>query len=88
MLVQIANGAQNLDLQRQNRVVLSVIFSAPGVKVRYVAIDWLHCVDLGVTQTILGNLSWESQKLLRGATQKARVSFVSENEAILREDQA
>ena len=59
--------------QAKAGVPTSIIFSAPGVKLRYVMIDWLHAMDLGVTQTVLGNCMWEVCEHLPGSTIVARV---------------
>ena len=53
--------------------MLSVIFQCPGFIMKYILIDWLHAVDLGVGQTIIGNLFHEVCELLPGPTRKDRV---------------
>jgi hypothetical protein len=50
-----------------------VIFQSPGCNVDYVAIDWLHCVDLGVAQTVVGNCLWECLDFLPGGNISSRV---------------
>ena len=47
-------------------VAPSPLLSCPGFKLDMVCIDWLHTVDLGVAQDILGNLLWESMLLEAG----------------------
>lgn len=64
---------QFLELQRRTGITPSVIFSAPGCKLSYVKIDWLHTMDLGVCQTILGNVLWECLPFLNGDNQKDRM---------------
>ena len=39
---------------RQNKVVPSPIFSAPGFLMEMIMVDVLHCLDLGVSQSLLG----------------------------------
>ena len=53
--------------------LLSVIFQCPGFIMKYILIDWLHAVDLGVGQTIIGNLFHEVCELLPGSTREDRV---------------
>lgn len=52
---------------------LSIIFGCPGFELKYILIDWLHAVDLGVGQTVIGNLFNEVCELLPGSTRKERV---------------
>ena len=35
------------------------IFNVPGFQLDYVIIDIMHCLDLGVTQVLLGNVLYE-----------------------------
>jgi hypothetical protein len=72
--IQRLSSAAFLQQQAQNGIQQSIIFTAPGCTVDCVRIDWLHCMDLGVTQTVLGNALWEIQELLQGATIQARTS--------------
>ena len=65
---------QFLEQQRRQGVAPSIIFSAPCVSVRYVKVDWLHCVDLGVSQTILGNALWETCSHLPGTSMSTKVA--------------
>lgn len=53
--------------------LLSIIFQCPGIDIRHFLIDWLHCADLGVSQSILGNLFNEVADLLPGANRKDRI---------------
>jgi hypothetical protein len=69
-------GEQFLAQQRQQGIPPSVIFSSPGCTVESVKIDWLHCMDLGVSQTIMGNVLWELQELQQGATAVERVAVL------------
>ena len=43
---------------------LSSIFKAPGVSLRIFMVDWLHAIDLGVGQSVLGNVLYESLDIL------------------------
>lgn len=52
---------------------LSALFEAPGMSIKSFLIDWLHAVDLGVSQSVLGNLFSEVIELLEGSTRKDRV---------------
>lgn len=54
--------------------LLSIIFQCPGFVLKYILIDWLHAVDLGVSQTVIGNLFNEVCELLPGSTRKDRVN--------------
>ena len=53
---------------------LSPIFGCPGLSIRHFLIDWLHAVDLGVSQSVIGNLFHEIAELLPGATRKDRIA--------------
>ena len=44
----------------------SSIFLCPGLRIRHFMVDWLHAVDIGIAQSILGNLFWEVSQLLPG----------------------
>jgi hypothetical protein len=54
--------------------VVSPIFSCPGFHTGCVAIDWLHCCDLGVAQDFLGNLFTMLLAFQPGTNQTQRVS--------------
>jgi hypothetical protein len=60
--------------QRASGIEPSVIFTSPGVQLKHVKIDWLHMMDLGNSQTVLGNVLWESLVFFPGNTIKERVS--------------
>ena len=49
-------AASFFDLQRDQGITPSPLFQAVGLKLHMVCIDVLHCMDLGVSQDILGNL--------------------------------
>ena len=49
------SGADFFQLLRQNRISPSPLFSCPGMDLLDVALDWLHVVDLGVAQDLLGS---------------------------------
>jgi hypothetical protein len=53
---------------------ISPLFSCPGFTVDCVAMDWLHCVDLGVCADFLGNLFWMLLPHQDGANNKERVA--------------
>ena len=65
-------GEEFLLLQTASGVSNSVIFTSPGVKMRYVVIDWLHTVDLGVAQSICGNALFETLEFLEGSSLAAK----------------
>ena len=44
----------------EQEIALSELFSAPEVDRDSVAIDWLHTVELGVAQDLLGHVFWEA----------------------------
>ena len=54
------------------------IFDLPGVTLEMVCIDVLHCLDLGVSQDILGNILWEYLRsgLVEGSNQDKRVKSI------------
>jgi hypothetical protein len=43
---------------------LSPLFKSPGLTLQHFMVDWLHAVDLGVLQIIIGNILWESLPML------------------------
>ena len=53
--------------------LLSCIFQCPGLEIKHFLVDWLHCADLGICQSILGNLFDEIIELLPGSNRKDRV---------------
>ena len=55
-------------------LAISNLFACPGFTVDCIAIDWLHCVDLGVCADFLGNLFWMLLPYQDGANVKERVS--------------
>ena len=46
--------------QRQMGVTPSPLFEAPGFSISMCVIDHLHALDLGVSQTALGNVFWDA----------------------------
>jgi hypothetical protein len=52
---------------------LSPIFKSPALSLKHFMVDWLHAVDLGVSQQVLGNLFHEVVEIIDGATRKDRV---------------
>ena len=53
---------------------VNALFTCPCTELRHVQIDWLHTMDLGVSQVFLGNLMFEAMNMLEGSTQQSRVS--------------
>ena len=52
----------------------SPLFQAIGFSLLMVMIDVLHCMDLGCSQDILGNIFWEAMPIVcKGRSQKAQV---------------
>ncbi len=47
------------ELVKENNAAISPLFSVPGFHIDYICIDVLHCLDLGVTQDIVGNIFFE-----------------------------
>ena len=43
---------------------ISTIFKSPGVCLKHFMVDWLHAVDIGVGQSVVGNIFWESLDIL------------------------
>ena len=62
--------------QREHGVSPSPLFNAIGFSLDMVMIDVLHCMDLGCTQDILGNIFWEAIDWLctTGRTKKDKVA--------------
>ena len=52
----------------------SNIFKCPGFTTYCIALDWLHCCDLGVAADFLGNLFWMLLPFQVGSTTAKRVS--------------
>lgn len=53
----------------------SPLFNAIGFTLAMVVIDVLHCMDLGCSQDILGNIMWEAMPIVcKGRSHKAQVS--------------
>jgi len=57
---------------------LSTIFRTPGLLVKHFLIDWLHAVDLGVSQSIIGNVLWEILDLYPGANRGDKLKMLWE----------
>ena len=61
-------------LLRASGLKPSLLFEAPGFELRHVVLDWLHIVDLGVLQDLLGSLFLECiLHGLEGANKKDRL---------------
>ena len=63
----------------------SPLLSCPGFKLDFVGIDWLHTVDLGVAQDVLGNLFWEALSLEEGTRRNQLQALWSKIQAFYRE---
>lgn len=50
------------------------LFSAPGVSTQSVVVDWMHCVDLGVGQDLVGGAFWSILKYLEGSNRNQRLA--------------
>ena len=54
---------------------ISSLFKSPGLSMKHFMVDWLHAMDIGVSQTILGNVLWESLDMLfPGISKKLQVT--------------
>jgi hypothetical protein len=70
----------------RNAGQLSSIFKCPGLSLKHFMIDWLHAVDLGVSQLALGNTFNEIIELFPGRARSDRVtSFFQEMKAWYKE---
>ena len=59
---------------RAQGITPSPLFSAIGFTLFMVMIDVLHCMDLGCTQDILGNIMWEAMPIVcKGRSRKDQV---------------
>ena len=59
---------------RAQGILPSPLFEAIGFSLLMVMIDVLHCMDLGCSQDILGNIFWEAMPIVcKGRSQKAQV---------------
>ena len=60
--------------QRSEGLEPSPLFNAIGFKLAMVMVDVLHCMDLGCSQDILGNIFWEALPLVcKGKNRKDQV---------------
>ena len=60
---------------------MASLFSLPGVGTYSVLPDWLHVVELGVSQDAAGNVLWEcihKDGVFPGASQKIRLSLLND----------
>ena len=62
-------------MQREH-LPISSLFSLPRFSEACILQDWMHCVDLGVAQDLIGNLFHEVQRQLPGASMDARMSVL------------
>jgi hypothetical protein len=45
---------------------VSGLFSIPGMNLQYISIDWMHCMDLGITLACLGNCLFDMFLHMKG----------------------
>jgi hypothetical protein len=60
----------------RERLPISSLFSLPRFSEACILQDWMHCVDLGVAQDLIGNLFHEVRRQLPGASMDARMSVL------------
>ena len=56
------------------------LFSLPGVSTGTICVDWLHCIELGISQDAAGNVLWQvlhKAGVLPGASMKARLAHLN-----------
>ena len=56
------------------------LFSLPGVSTGTILVDWLHCVELGISQDAAGNVLWQAihkAGFLPGASREARLTHLN-----------
>ena len=51
---------------------ISQIWSIPGFTINGCIPDFMHCVDLGITQSVCGNITWELIRWLGAATKNGK----------------
>ena len=61
---------------QQQHLPISSLFSLPHFSEACILQDWMHCVDLGVAQDLIGNLFHEVQRQLPGTSMDARMSVL------------
>jgi hypothetical protein len=66
-------------MQREHLSIPS-LFSLPRFSEACILQDWMHCVDLGVTQDPIGNLFYEIQRRLPGASMGPPMVVVPKSE--------
>ena len=68
-------GAQFWSIMRENGISPHCLFLLPGVTLEMVCIDVLHCLDLGVSQDLIGNVLWEfiENRFVEGSSREKRV---------------
>ncbi len=66
--------AEFFNIQREQGILVSPLFKCPGFQLKFVVTDWLHCMDLGLAQHILGNTFYAVLVYLPGANQADRVT--------------
>ena len=67
--------AQFWAAMRAQGITPCCLFNLPGVSVDMVTIDVLHCLDLGVSQDLIGNVMWEfiEHGFVEGSSREKRV---------------
>ena len=57
------------------------LFGAPGVSTSTISVDWMHCVELGIAQDMVGNVLWHcihEAGVVPGGSQQARLDSLNE----------
>ena len=74
------SAAEFFGAMRQEGLTPSPLFSSPGLRLEDVTLDWLHVVDLGIAQDLIGNLFHEAVLGgLDGPNKEARLKVLWEN---------
>ncbi len=63
--------------QREAGITPSPLLRCPGMRLELVGIDWLHTMDLGVSQDVMGNLFVEAMEL-QGGSRASQLSWLWE----------
>ena len=73
---QRLDGATFLAEMRAGGTMPTCLLACPGLAIEHFVIDWMHCVDLGVGQDMLGQLFWDILPLLGGANRDEQVGLL------------
>lgn len=71
------NHACWLERQLSRNLRVAGLFALPGFLMKYVVVDWMHTVDLGIAQYLLGNILLELLMLM-GGTQSSPEPEISQ----------